>query len=1632
MESRRFGRLTVSLAISTVVVLLCISTFGAFPASTSTSEWVPAVSSVGAEPAAQRSKRSGPISRRLDALITKSLRKMLTWEPVERPVPSLNLDEVVFVAGKHTAALSASFETTLEDILVLFYRWFDDTKTTNWAGQGLVTMESLKRQHTRYGSQMVKDYMKKQEEPEEDEEKKKAKLQPVQFYAGLGTCQRRVRDWLFDGNTFHRRGGEAFRIPDQLTENDVSFMRGLPFSVIRVAQGVFSEEPSASVKRLQRELKIRGVTTIEKLLSRTNFVDLFVLFDVFDETLSQIDVLREYHQNWQKYKSERYSPPQVPLGEWTEKRTMEEMLLDDNYAETDFPKCTTLKCVMQWTWRKTPERTIEVHKKNVNALKLLLIGSPGREQSYTPRDKRSNMHFLKKLGDFQDLEHTVDALKDWHTREKADAVLGLGDMLGLPGATTVRDERFQKKWHDIFIKDAGLDIPWLMTLGDADSVLSPSSQIRYHYSVQQKNWHMPNDYYTVNFKFGANLTLANGMFEETAFNATVIAINTWDLFVGNPVANNMASWTNKLWWLSEQLYQATQKNSSWIIVMGHHPMLSTGTEGEQARLQNIDDLSKSRRSRGLESFLINTLFMHYQVDAYVSGHDHLMEYNSITDVDRNVTVSFITSGATTRLFHKDVGRGWVGRLRGALYPVLCWGGRKVIYALNPGGCKPLHKDQQHPEQFFVQSHGGTYKVNIEERVTTATGFAAMKLTKDYLLMDFIDARTRKSAVHKVYRRTNREGRDIKFMDPFADGRLRYEELLLDREAFEAENAEAIEKEVAFARRCPVLAERLKFHIAEMNELASKYSDLVQQKEAYETMTDMMRDAMAQMGTNVQRKISEILSSMYVISADHLRLEQKYKEILQIKENLPEKEDPRYKDLFELEKQYAETRKLRRKTFDALQSDSGSVDVDDEENLRKYIMTMKLLRKQMDDLEREMKEYPDIDQKKAADEKKAKAEREKRARGPKNTIVIKPLDTSLLARIRRKELQLRRHHAVFEGLKRYPQSGLKKVRAEIDILKRQEESLRRELAHLHTLRQRSQRPMRPSDQWEKFQLKDELETKLRQIKAYMDGTDQMPAAKRYSQSVQDEIEAIEAQRATLEKQLTEVVDELADRKMTAVQIAFLTKSAELKRNELVLEQRKLLSPEELSLPQIQAALQAAADKQLSLQADVEALQDKVRLELNAIEDAWEQDMSAKGYNIHDLSEGVVVGPEVEQRTEKEAQAVVDSGAVTAAAETLNKLNNAEEKLAAVEEAMKDVNSVNGEDKTELETILGPLQKLPGNRKQLQEGVAELREKLEQEMGTLEHLDPTDEEGAKAKDQSEEKPIAANVDDADSTAESEKGNKVPTSNEEANSVQTDDRAEAAAAANNNVGDEATEATKTENTLSPGGTSRRLANVLELFKSKRDPSPFKKIEKIDVGPMDACMQVPMLEATVQRRLKPQSDEDTKEKCVHKLANHAYRQQLRYIHSGMFFSEGPQGLTPIMYDVPSVHVTRAWSEYFGYTHMSRFKSVMKDIRHGLQFVHQTYKTYSFVEAMLMELREAQRRREEELELPFDQDIDVKDSDIDMDALLAASEAPKNPEEEAKEKEEKKGEPEEPELGEDEPGADIPIEDIDTSYEDD
>lgn len=1449
------------------------------------------------------------LPRRLSGLIGRTLKKLAVWQPVERALLSVNLDMITFVAGNHRADRSSAFQAPLEDVLILFLRWFDaDKRRCVWPLQGLVSMEALRRVHQRYGQQMVRDFSKKQDEMREDEEKRKSKLRSIEFYTQLGAVQRRIASWFFDGNTFHRRGPEASSIPKTLAESDVDFFRGLPFNMLRVAHGVHSPRTPESVHRLEKELTLRGVNSLSGLLSRTNLFDLFVLLDIFDESFAQIDVLREYVANWRRCDTEGFKPADIPRGTWKEKESLEEFMIDPRRPQSVFPRCTTLKCTMRYYWQKTPEKNIQVMKKDVNSLKLLLIGSTG-VSSCPPEDKRKGwLQRLKKVFSMDVLEKTVRTMREWHEKEKADAVLGLGDILGLPGPRTVQDQVFETKWYNPFIKDGGLDVPWLMILGDNDAVVSPSAQIRYHYTQRHPNWHMPNDYYTVTFQFGANLTLSEGATESEQFNATVVNLNTWDLLAGNPVADNMEGWTHKLHWLSEQLYTAAQKNSTWLLVTGHHPVVSTGPEGEQARLQYVVDLYKSGRPRGLECRFVQLLLLHYQVDAYLSAHDYFMEYTALKDKDNDVVVSFISSGAGARLLDYHLGQGWVGRLRGALYPVLCWAGRRVLFSLNPGGCKPLSRDRDQAARFYAPAHGA-YQIDIVERVTRKNGFVALKLSRESMVVEFVDSQSGKPAAHSVHRKPNKAARALRFLDPYAAGKVKYEELLLDREAFAEENKELIENEVEFYRRCPVLAERISLCVKELNEIVDLYEDIAQHKEAYEVMDDAGREVMMAQGVNVLTKTSQLLGDMYMLSKDYRNTSMLYNKLVKIKKMKPKADNPRWTELLELEKRYTVARRRRRELTGQLTADDAQADPELEKELNEEIKSMKLIRKEMDDIDADIERTtaeatPEKEVTLTGKEVHLTFKEEKEAAAMK----VKPLETSVAARIKRKEALLRRHYKLLDDLRTRPTSELVQLKPEIEILKRQTAVIRRELMRLQQLLRRAQSPMLPSEVWEKFKTKEELENQLKQMRAYLFRVSRLPATTRFSTTIEAEVESVEMEKARVERELTDLVDELQDRELTSLQMLYLARVSELRRSEQILQQRDKLSPAQLDVPQVAAALKKAEDAQNVLYSEVEAAHERLLEELGRLDEEWRK----KHPNAVTQSE-VVVGPDVEQLGKKDAEKVLKTGEVTQAEAALQLLEETRDYVSNLQEAVRLIKTSSPEEVKEIEDQWGPVESLPHKLNEARKRVNELEEVLKRMEQQLEQNAPA--RGIEARG------------------------------------------------------------------AVGAGRRRLDDIMDMFKEKREPSPYKKLEKIEVGQTDPCMQLSFLEAAIKRVLQHQEDKESKDKCVYELANQVYREQFRYIHPGIFFSQTETGMTPALFDKPSVHVERAFSMYFGHTHLTRFKCTLKEIREGIDWIHEHVASLSPADVGALEKKQLRDRHEEDTLLSDEEELEWSgDSEVPSD----------------------------------------------------
>lgn len=380
------------------------------------------------------------------------------------------LYSAVLVAGKHTPARSALIDTSVEDIIVAFFRIANLDKGS-FPLKWYALENALKRSHTRAIQTAMRRQQAEQQDYENDPDREKPLDLSVPEYTWMVGQQARDSEWYYDGNTFHKRGD--FVIPEKLTEHDLGFMKSLPFNVLRVAKGIERENPKASVAHLIKELEHRDVRTANDFFLKTNFLDILVSTNVIDETFLQIDIISEYVKNWEAFKAKEVIPPSIPLGAGYP--DLLKTLLSKKSAKEKYPKCPTMKCYVESVWTQRSEHPIDkedkqkqkeqeeekkkeqpsepfaelmVKKKTSNALKIIAIGNTGHD---TYRKTKGFWGALKRFTKVNELERTVEAMRQWHQREVADIALGLGDFLRLPGITSVREQEYKTKWHDVFV-----------------------------------------------------------------------------------------------------------------------------------------------------------------------------------------------------------------------------------------------------------------------------------------------------------------------------------------------------------------------------------------------------------------------------------------------------------------------------------------------------------------------------------------------------------------------------------------------------------------------------------------------------------------------------------------------------------------------------------------------------------------------------------------------------------------------------------------------------------------------------------------------------------------------------------------------------------------------------------------------------------------------------------------------------------------------------------------------------------------------------------------------------------------------------------------------------------------------------
>lgn len=216
-------------------------------------------------------------------------------------------------------------------------------------------------------------------------------------------------------------------------------------------------------------------------------------------------------------------------------------------------------------------------------------------------------------------------------RSNSRFVISTGDNFYPRGVGSVRDPQFQSSFEEIYSAPS-LQTPWYVVLGNHDYEGSPNAEVAY--SARSPRWRMPSRYWSQTMPIGGEM-------------ATFYFLDTTPIArLGNaaahvPMLGTSSEARAQLQWFEETL---AADRSRWKIVVGHHPILSSGNHGETPAVVER----------------VKPLLERYGVHVYLNGHEHDLEHLVENDVHYVCSGSGaharqIETVAESRFAYADVG-----------------------------------------------------------------------------------------------------------------------------------------------------------------------------------------------------------------------------------------------------------------------------------------------------------------------------------------------------------------------------------------------------------------------------------------------------------------------------------------------------------------------------------------------------------------------------------------------------------------------------------------------------------------------------------------------------------------------------------------------------------------------------------------------------------------------------------------------------------------------------------------------------------------------------------------------------------------------------------------------------------------
>jgi len=217
--------------------------------------------------------------------------------------------------------------------------------------------------------------------------------------------------------------------------------------------------------------------------------------------------------------------------------------------------------------------------KNDSSINFLLLGDWGRGGAFYQKSVANQMR--------------SEAIK-----KTIDFVFSMGDNFYPSGVSSIDDAGWWESFENVY-SFKSLNVPWYSVFGNHD--YGGSIQAQLDYGKINKRWATKERYYSFEKAIPSSAQKVLFVFIDTnPFDHTLNRSSHSDLANQDTLA--------QLRWLQQLLASNT---AHWKIMIGHHPLFTTG-----ARKEQVPDVRNS--------FL--PLIRKYQVNAYFSGHEHDLQY----------------------------------------------------------------------------------------------------------------------------------------------------------------------------------------------------------------------------------------------------------------------------------------------------------------------------------------------------------------------------------------------------------------------------------------------------------------------------------------------------------------------------------------------------------------------------------------------------------------------------------------------------------------------------------------------------------------------------------------------------------------------------------------------------------------------------------------------------------------------------------------------------------------------------------------------------------------------------------------------------------------------------------------------